>query len=69
MMESGELKTGDEVVLTGPTTGALIFKVDELRYDLQPVDKVRKGDLFSMPVPEKVRPSDKLYLWEETGIK
>jgi putative protease len=56
-------------VLTGPTTGALIFKVDELRYDLQPVDKVRKGDLFSMPVPEKVRPSDKLYLWEETGIK
>ena len=55
MMESGELKTGDEVVLTGPTTGALIFKVDELRYDLQPVDKVRKGDLFSMPVPEKVR--------------
>ncbi len=69
MMESGELKTGDEVVLTGPTTGALIFKVDELRYDLHPVDKVRKGDLFSMPVPEKVRPSDKLYLWEETGIK
>ncbi len=69
MMESGELKTGDEVVLTGQTTGALIFKVDELRYDLQPVDKVRKGDLFSMPVPEKVRPSDKLYLWEETGIK
>ena len=69
MMESGELKTGDEVVLTGPTTGALIFKVDELRYDLQPVDKVRKGDLFSMPVPEKVRPSDKLYLWEDTGIK
>ena len=69
MMGRGELKTGDEVVLTGPTTGALIFKVDELRYDLQPVDKVRKGDLFSMPVPEKVRPSDKLYLWEETGIK
>ncbi len=69
MMESGELKTGDEVVLTGPTTGALIFKVDELRYDLHPVEKVRKGDLFSMPVPEKVRPSDKLYLWEETGIK
>lgn len=69
MMESGELKTGDEVVLTGPTTGALIFKVDELRYDLHPVDKVRKGDLFSMPVPEKIRPSDKLYLWEETGIK
>ena len=60
LMEGGELKVGDEVVLTGPTTGALIFKVEELRYDLQPVDKVKKGELFSMPVTEKVRPSEKL---------
>ncbi len=67
LMEGGELKVGDEVVLTGPTTGALIFKVEELRYDLQPVDKVKKGELFSMPVPEKVRPSDKLYLWDKTN--
>lgn len=64
-MEAGELKVGDEVVITGPTTGALIFTVKELRYDLKPVEKVRKGDLFSMPVPDKVRPSDKLYLWKE----
>lgn len=64
-MEAGELKVGDEVVITGPTTGALIFTVSELRYDLKPVEKVQKGDLFSMPVPDKVRPSDKLYLWKE----
>ncbi len=64
-MEAGELHVGDEVVITGPTTGALIFKVGELRLDLKPVDCVTKGDLFSMPVPEKVRPSDKLYIWKE----
>ena len=64
LMEAGELNVGDEVVITGPTTGALIFKIDELRFDLKPVDKVVKGQLFSMPVPEKVRPSDKLYLWK-----
>lgn len=64
-MESGELKVGDEVVITGPTTGALIFKVEELRLDLAPVESVKKGDRFSMPVPEKVRPSDKLYLWKD----
>lgn len=62
-MESGELHTGDEVIITGPTTGALIFKVEELRLDLVPVEKVKKGDIFSMPVPAKVRPSDRLYLW------
>ena len=65
-MESGELHPGDEVIITGPTTGALIFKVEELRLDLSPVDKVKKGDLFSMPVPSKIRPSDRLYLWQLT---
>lgn len=63
-MEAGELKVGDEAVITGPTTGALIFTVSELRYNLKPVESVKKGDLFSMPVPGKVRPSDKLYLWK-----
>ena len=64
-MEAGELHVGDEVVVTGPTTGALIFTVKELRVDLKPVESVKKGDLFSMPVPEKVRPSDKLYYWKK----
>jgi len=64
LMEAGELHVGDEVVITGPTTGALIFTINELRFDLKPVDSVKKGELFSMPVPDKVRPSDKLYLWK-----
>ena len=65
-MEAGTLRKGDEVVVTGPTTGALIFKVEELRVDLKEVAEVNKGDRFSMPVPEKVRNSDRLYLWKET---
>ena len=64
LMEAEELKKGDEIVISGPTTGALIMTVEELRFDLKPVEKVTKGQLFSMAVPEKVRPSDKLYLWE-----
>lgn len=67
-MEAGELRVGDEVVITGPTTGALITRVEELRFNLLPVEKVEKGQLFSMPVPAKVRPSDKLYLWAPTGL-
>lgn len=67
-LEAGELKPGDEVVVTGPTTGALIFKIEELRVDLKPVAVVKKGDRFSMPVPQKVRPSDRLYLWRENQI-
>lgn len=63
-MEAGTLNIGDEVIVSGPTTGALIFKAEELRVDLKPVESVGKGDRFSMPVPDKVRPSDRLYIWK-----
>lgn len=65
LMESGELNVGDEIVITGPTTGALIVTVDEIRVNLKPVERAVKGDSFSIKVPAKVRPSDRLYVWEQ----
>ena len=64
-MEAGEIRTGDEIIVIGPTTGALIFKAGEMRLDSGPVEKVKKGDLFSVAVPAKVRLSDRLYIWTE----
>lgn len=64
-LESGELSVGDEVIITGPTTGLVRFNVEELRFDLEPVKTVIKGQTFSMPVPEKVRPSDRVYIFED----
>jgi len=69
LMEAGELKVGDEVVITGPTTGAVIVTVNEIRVDLRPVEKAVKGESISIPVPCKVRPSDRLYLWVKTASK
>ncbi len=66
LMESGELNVGDEIVITGPTTGAIIMTVDEIRVDLKPVERAVKGDRFSIKVDKKIRPSDKLYRWEST---
>ena len=67
LMENGELHTGDEVVITGPTTGAVIMTVDEIRVDLKPVDKAVKGDRFSIKTETKIRPSDKMFKWEKTA--
>ncbi len=64
-IEAGELHKGDEIVITGPTTGAFIQQVEEIRYELESVDKAVKGQRISIPVREKVRPSDKLYRFEE----
>lgn len=67
LMEAGELYVGDEVVITGPTTGALIITVEDIRVGLKSVPKAVKGDAFSIPVPSKIRPSDRLYRWEPTS--
>ena len=66
-MEGGELHVGDEVVITGTDTGAIIMTVEELRLDYDPVPVVKKGQSFSIKVPRKIRPSDRLYIWEETA--
>lgn len=65
-LESFDLSVGDEVLIVGETTGVIEMRVPEIRVDLQPVEKVKKGILFSMPVPEKVRRGDKIYKWVET---
>ncbi|MDE6377177.1 MAG: U32 family peptidase [Duncaniella sp.] len=69
VMEAGELHPGDEIVITGTDTGAIIMKAGELRLEYDPVEVVTKGQNFSLKVPRKIRPSDRMYLWEETGGK
>lgn len=60
-MEAGNLKKGDKLLITGPTTGVIYLTADEIRFDLQPVEEAVKGQSISIPVAEKIRPSDKLY--------
>lgn len=64
-LESGELRVGDRVLFTGPTTGAEEETVRELRLDVLPVERVQKGALFSMPTAVKVRRGDVLYKWSD----
>ncbi len=61
LMESHDLSVGDEILITGPTTGAIQTTVKEIRVDLKSVQTTKKGESFSMPIDETVRRSDKLY--------
>lgn len=60
-MESGTLCAGDEILITGSTTGALFQTADEIRVDLKTVSATKKGERFSLPVNSRVRPSDRMY--------
>ncbi len=65
-LESFDLNVGDEILIQGPTTGTIQMRVPEIRVDLQSVESVEKGTVFSMAVGEKVRRGDKLYKWVDT---
>ena len=60
-IESHSLSVGDDILITGPTTGVIESKVEEVRVDLKNVETSSKGDYCSIPVPEKIRRNDKLY--------
>ena len=64
-VEAANFSKGDKLLITGPTTGVVYMTADEIRYDLNPVDEACKGQRVSMPVPAKVRPSDKLFKLEK----
>jgi peptidase, U32 family len=68
-VEASEIEKGQNMLITGPTTGILKFDASEIRYDLQPVDKAEKGWRVSIPVPDKVRPNDKVYKLLKTNIE
>ncbi len=60
-LETNSLKVGDEIIITGPTTGVYQGKVPEIRFDLQPVEEGLKGQRISVPIDTIVRRADKLF--------
>jgi putative protease len=61
LLESNELAVGDNILITGPTTGVVETTIKEIRVDLKPVEKAVKGDSFSIALDTMIRRSDKLY--------
>ena len=58
---SAQSITGDEILITGPTTGGIQMHVPEIRVDNKQVEQTKKGEHFSIRVDRVIRRSDKLY--------
>ena len=69
LIETGELKVDDDIIIIGPTTGVIEYRVEEIRVELSSVEKSVKGEHCSilLPVGVKLRRSDKVYLWRENS--
>ena len=61
VIEAAEINEGARLCITGPTTGLIYLTADDMRYELQRGSTAQKGWHISIKVPEKVRPSDKLF--------
>jgi putative protease len=61
LCEASDLQVGDEILITGPTTGIVQSTTKEIRVDLKKVDKVIQGQRFSIPFEQLIRRSDKIF--------
>ncbi|MEF9985606.1 MAG: peptidase U32 family protein [Bacteroidales bacterium] len=64
LVESGEISVGSNLLIIGPSTGVLEITPVEIRVDLKPLRTAVKGDLCSIAIAQKLRRSDKVYLFE-----
>ena len=60
-IETQSITIGDEILITGPTTGVVETTVESMRIDDKEVTKAGKGDDVTIPLAVKIRPSDKIY--------
>lgn len=61
LLEAGGVQVGDEILITGPTTGVIQTEVSEIQVEHQSIKEAAKGQRVAIPIAEKVRRSDKLY--------
>jgi len=64
LLENGDLSTGDEIMIMGPTTGLINLVIEEIHTDAGSVDVAKKGEKAAIRTGRKVRTADRLYKWD-----
>jgi len=62
-IQSEYLATGDNILITGPTTGLIEIVVDEIHNNGGSVNTALKGERIAFRTGRKVRRGDKLFKW------
>lgn len=60
-IEAYDIKMGDKIMITGPTTGVQELIIEEMMVNDLKLEKASKGDSCTLKLPFRVRNSDKLY--------
>ncbi|NRB59498.1 MAG: U32 family peptidase [Winogradskyella sp.] len=68
-IDAYDLEIGDSVLVTGPTTGAKEFVLNEMLVNDEKLKKATKGDSVTIPLDFRIRASDKLYKIVENKVE
>ncbi len=68
-IEAYDISIGDNVLITGPTTGAQEFEIKEMLVNDEHKNTGTKGDSITIPLDFRIRPSDKLYKIIENKVE
>lgn len=60
-IEAYDLKKGDKILITGPSTGVQEMVVEDMMVNDTVLEKATKGDCLTLKLPFRIRLSDKLY--------
>jgi putative protease len=60
-VESQSIKVGDQILITGPTTGVIETEISTMRVDDSEVKEASRGDEITFPLDKLIRSSDKIY--------
>ena len=61
LLQAGNIRPGDRILITGPTTGAVEYTVPSIQHDGMEISSAGIGDDVTFPYPEKLRPKDKVF--------
>lgn len=64
LIESGEIKIGDNILIMGETTGVLDFNLEKMNVNEKEQISAKRGDEITLKIPSLVRRNDKVYLVE-----
>ena len=67
LCETQSVRVGDEILITGPTTGAIFMTLPEIQVNYESVDVATKGQRFAFKLDQKIRPSDKLFVMVDSN--
>ncbi|MDK2770869.1 MAG: U32 family peptidase [Flavobacterium sp.] len=60
-IEAYDIKKGDKVLITGPTTGVQELVIEDMMVNDEASEKATKGDSLTVKLPFRIRLSDKMY--------